>query len=124
MIHCKVTQTSSQQQFYVSFVYGANSIAGRIPLWQDLEHTFQAIQGPWCVVGDFNSILHPKERMGGEEVHYAEIKDFNQRLKDCDLYEINTSRVFFIWTNKIVWSKINRVLVNSLWHQSMGSTHV
>ncbi|KAJ8419773.1 hypothetical protein Cgig2_002904 [Carnegiea gigantea] len=72
---------------------------------------------PWCVMGDFNSVLHPGERTGGDEIQSAEITYFSQCLKDCDLYEINTTGVFFTWTNKTVWSKIDRVL-------GLGYTHV
>jgi len=34
-------------------VYGANSYFARRILWSDLNN----LQGPWCVLGDFNPIL-------------------------------------------------------------------
>ena len=124
VVHCAEIQVSSQQKFYVSFVYGVNSIAGRIPLWQNFTDMAQSLYDPWCVVRDFNSVFNSGERMGGDEIQLAEITDFTQCLRDCDLHEINTTGVFFTWTNKTIWSKIDRVLVNSILHQGLGYTHV
>ncbi|KAJ8435261.1 hypothetical protein Cgig2_026000 [Carnegiea gigantea] len=86
----------------------------------------QSIQGPWCVMGDFNSVLHPRERIweGGEDIHHVEIRDFSQCLRVCDLQEVRSTGAFVTWTNKTVWSKIDRVVANSIWHMDMGYTHV
>ncbi|KAJ8422241.1 hypothetical protein Cgig2_030848 [Carnegiea gigantea] len=43
------------------------------------------------VLGDFNAILHPEERIGGDDVLYTDIKDFAQCIKDCDMQEIRIS---------------------------------
>ena len=36
----------------------------------------QTLGEPWCVPGDFNSVLHQGERIGGIEVSDGEIRDF------------------------------------------------
>ncbi|KAH1253271.1 putative ribonuclease H protein [Glycine max] len=34
-------------------------------LWKDLEHLHSTIQGPWCVIEDFNNVASANDRIGG-----------------------------------------------------------
>ncbi|KAJ8430783.1 hypothetical protein Cgig2_023277 [Carnegiea gigantea] len=43
------------------------------------------IQEPWRVLGDFNSILNAKDRVGGNVVSNSEIKPFANWFDDCEL---------------------------------------
>ncbi|KAJ8422906.1 LOW QUALITY PROTEIN: hypothetical protein Cgig2_028768 [Carnegiea gigantea] len=74
----------------------------------------------WCVLGDFNAVLHLEERMGGVDVTHTEITDFASCLGDCEL----TTAAFFTWTNKTVWSKIDRIVANSQWAQECEYVHI
>ncbi|KAJ8419740.1 hypothetical protein Cgig2_015758 [Carnegiea gigantea] len=47
----------------------------RIPLWEDLVALSQTLEDPWCVLGDFNSVLHQGERIGGLDVTDGDTKD-------------------------------------------------
>ncbi|KAJ8439192.1 LOW QUALITY PROTEIN: hypothetical protein Cgig2_003405 [Carnegiea gigantea] len=38
--------------------------------------------GAWCVLGDFNAVLHIQDRIGGDEIQDANIKDFADCLTD------------------------------------------
>jgi len=57
LIHGKAIQLSSNKQFFITFVYGRNLEAQRIPLWGDLATISINLDDPWCVLGDFNSVL-------------------------------------------------------------------
>ncbi|KAJ8439070.1 hypothetical protein Cgig2_018464 [Carnegiea gigantea] len=114
LVHGKATHATIQKQFYVTFVYEVNTLAGRLPLWQDLKSIVHTIHEPWCVVGDFNVVLHPEKRVEGDVIQHAEVVDFAKCLEDCELHEVNTSGAFFTWTNRTIWSKIDRAMMNSL----------
>jgi len=49
----------------MTFVYGKNSIALRKQLWEDLRMFANNMQEAWCVLGDFNTVLARKDRIGG-----------------------------------------------------------
>ena len=59
LIHGKAMQLSTNKQFYITFVYGRNLEAQRIPLWDDLASISINLDDPWYVLGDFNSVLNP-----------------------------------------------------------------
>ena len=84
-IHCKVAQSHRSKQFYLTFVYGYNQAEARQPLWDALADISIGMDEAWCVLGDFNSILYPEDRMGGTEVQDFEIKPFASCLSICDL---------------------------------------
>ena len=63
-IHCKVTQNNTMKNFFVTFVYGANKEAQIGSLREDLIHIAQEMDEAWCILGDFNAVLYPGDRMG------------------------------------------------------------
>ncbi|KAJ8421497.1 hypothetical protein Cgig2_028517 [Carnegiea gigantea] len=71
---------------------------------------------------DFNAVLHPGEQIGGEDIQHGEVVDFANCLEQCELQEVPSYRAFFMWTNKTIWSQIDRALVNCHWHQDIGLT--
>ncbi|KAJ8440952.1 hypothetical protein Cgig2_020494 [Carnegiea gigantea] len=79
---------------------------------------------PWCVLGHFNAVLHPGDRVGGVEVTEGEITDFADCLLRCRLHEFHHTGVFFTWTNKTIWSRIDMAFYNDFWHDSFDFTHV
>ncbi|KAJ8437171.1 hypothetical protein Cgig2_010932 [Carnegiea gigantea] len=109
LIHGEAIQLSANKRFYITFVYSRNLEEQRIPLWEDLKALSQSLEDPWCVLEDFNSVLHQRERIGGIEVIDGE----------CS-YE----GAFFTWTNKTIWSRIDRALHNELWYEGFAYTHV
>jgi len=124
MVHYKATQMTTQKQFAITFVYGANNIIERQSLWAVLNYIASSAQGPWCVMGDFHAVLSLRDSIGGDAVQHGEIQDFATCLQECKLQEVTSNGAYFTWTNKWVWSRIDRVVANNRWYQAMGFTQV
>ena len=43
------------------------------------------MQMAWGVLGDFNAILHPKQRMGGDGTQKEQLIDFAKCLEESEL---------------------------------------
>jgi len=69
-------------------VYGYNQAEAREPLWEALIDIAQNMDEAWCVLGDFNSVLHLGDRMGGTEVKDFEFKLFANCNDLCNLQEL------------------------------------
>ena len=82
------------------------------------------MEEPGCVVGDFNSILHQREGIGGNEVLDSELKGFSECLRQSSLQEFIHHGASFSWTNKTIWSRIDRALLNTLWYDTFDFTLV
>ncbi|XP_074290905.1 uncharacterized protein LOC141617630 [Silene latifolia] len=83
----------------------------------------------WIVLGDFNIVKEIGERIGANPPSVTEIMAFNQCLTDCFLDDIHSFGFEHTWTNKRdinarIWSRFDRVLINSTWLVQFPTTHV
>ncbi|XP_074311631.1 uncharacterized protein LOC141647380 [Silene latifolia] len=118
-IHVSVEHLQSGFSWTCSIVYGCNKDSERTSLWQSILQCKSIVHGPWLLMGDFNNVLHIGERIGSE-VTLAEIRDFQQCVDSCGLYDLVTQGAYFTWNNKQeenkrVFTRIDRVLANDLW---------
>jgi len=122
-IHRHVTQLSTKKKFYVTFVYGINHEQQRHQFWIDLQSISQQMTEAWCILKDFNSALHKEDRKGGNEIMGHKIEDLANLLDTDEMQEMSWSGAYFSWTNKTIWSRIDRVFINVYWYESFDYTH-
>ncbi|XP_074266798.1 uncharacterized protein LOC141590085 [Silene latifolia] len=63
-------------------VYAFNDVNERNALWSDLGAYSRSFKGPWVICGDFNTVLIPSERLGGNST-FEEMDDFQRCVSDC-----------------------------------------
>jgi len=68
-------------------------------------------------------VLSKDDRMGGNAVTDHEVQELNLLLEVCDLHELRSMGPYYSWTNKTVWSRIDRVLINAMWYATFDYTH-
>ena len=88
MVHCHITERSKGHQFDLTVVYGFYTIEQRKSLWTDLNLMAQSISQPWIIVGDFNALMSPKDRLVEAPVTLNEIRDFAECVKDMGINAI------------------------------------
>nr|KYP46870.1 Transposon TX1 uncharacterized [Cajanus cajan] len=59
-----LTKQNGFSEIGIPSVYGSPQVNNHTLLWKQLINIATLIQGPWGVVGDFNSVLYPHEREG------------------------------------------------------------
>lgn len=115
VMHCKLRCTVSHNSFFVSFVYGYWSVTTRRPLWDSLWTFGNPLTLPWMVLGDFNCLLSPDERVNGVPPTEYQINEFVDLCSSLGLVDSVSSGIRFTWTNGRVMSKLDRVLINNEW---------
>ncbi|XP_074291409.1 uncharacterized protein LOC141618202 [Silene latifolia] len=118
----KVTSTSLN----LTVVYGRNDAAVRNALWAGLQAA--STPNPWLVIGDFNVVRCPAEKLGPHPPVLKEMMEFNCCLISCNLDDIAGTSADMTWTNKQdpltrVWSKLDRALVNQQWISSFPTSN-
>ena len=78
----------------------------------------------WCVLGDFNAVLYIGDRIGGTEVKLHEIQSFDECITTCELQEIRSNGPYYTWTNKTIWTRIDRAFVNTFWFNAFDICHL
>ncbi|KAH7847812.1 hypothetical protein Vadar_030492 [Vaccinium darrowii] len=108
--------SADQKLFYVSFVYGHNSVVDRRSLWIDMKTMALSIgNAPWIQLGDFNVVRNPTERLMGFDKGASD--EFNACLDSVGMDDMPSKGFWFTWSNKRSGlgdnkSKLDRVLIN------------
>lgn len=99
----------------VTVVYAFNTREERKGLWTYLETVKIGNNLAWIVMGDFNSVVHADDRIGGNPVSMTEIVDFQACVEECELVKLHRQGNNYTWNDKgdvRVFSKIDWVFVN------------
>jgi hypothetical protein len=102
-----------------SRVYGPHSDDGRSQFWDELSSIRQRWVAPWCVVGDFNIIRYPSERLGCSRLSPAMI-NFSGWIDSNSLVDLPLVGGQYTWcsgSSPPSMSKIDRALVSSDWEE-------
>ncbi|KAJ8429047.1 hypothetical protein Cgig2_034076 [Carnegiea gigantea] len=114
-IHSQATQISNMLHFHVTIVYGKNQDHQRQGLWEDLQHLSQHINGGWCILGNFSTILYKEDKYGGNDVSETEVQELTHIME-----EMNSMGAYYSWTNKTIWSRIDRAFINVYWYETFN----
>ena len=98
----------------VGIVYGHNNRAGRHEVFEEIKHRVLAINKPILMMGDFNTILHPCERIGTFRCDRS-MREFSEWIVDLGLIDIPLHGVKFTWRRNTSKSRIDRGLYCNTW---------
>ncbi|XP_074314070.1 uncharacterized protein LOC141649275 [Silene latifolia] len=109
----------------VSFVYGLNSMEGRMGLWSFMQSCHPNV--PWLCLGDFNCVRSTEERISSNPPNLHAIDEFNEAISLSGLDALSTHGCIYTWTNKQdegdrKWMRLDRALVNLVWDQQFPSS--
>ena len=87
---------------YLTFAYRANQEGQRRAPWEALKNNAKDMKERWCILGDFNSVIHLGDRMGGTNIQDAKVRQFEECIRVCDIQEMQSRGSYFSWTNKTI----------------------
>lgn len=119
-IRCRVLERRSDSQMLVTIIYGQNNVNKRKDLWSSLDSLGSNIREPWCLVGDYNAVIDPGDRVNGARVTDAEMEDLRRCTSDLNLTKMRSCGKNFTWSNGHVSSKIDGVYCNADWMLNFG----
>lgn len=120
-IHCSMRCLRTQTVIQITFVYGLHTVVNRQPSWAGLNDIGERMTDPWLCMGDFNAYLKPNERTGGQAINTYMVRDFEICCISNGLSDLNSTGLFYTWWNnseRAVWGKLDRALVNQYWLES------
>ena len=107
-------------QVHIVAVYSPCDVQNKRILWNTIKQLKSSIQGGlWCILGDFNNIRHPSERVGVSQRGLAEgsIQEFNEWIGELEVEEAPWIGKKFTWfrPNGTAKSKLDRSLISPEW---------
>jgi exonuclease III len=113
---------------FVVNVYSKCDINGKRRLWETLLMSKRGFGGgAWCVIGDFNAVLHTEERRGVNnstlQSPSTEIVEFEAFVNNMELVDIPVLGRKFSWvhSNGSSMSRIDRAFISEDWSLRWGN---
>ncbi|GKB70529.1 putative RNA-directed DNA polymerase, eukaryota, reverse transcriptase zinc-binding domain protein, partial [Tanacetum coccineum] len=113
-----VESINGHHRFYCSFVYAHVRASGRKPLWRKLIcHSLVVKDEPWLLMGDFNVILDPSERLAGSSYFTSGMEDFRDSLGEMGVEDLCMFGLKFTWNTSPgktdgLLKKLDKVMCN------------
>lgn len=119
-IHTKISILSAWISFHCTYGYAFNSQRERESLWPVLLAISDSMQGPWVLLGDFNTCLRYDERRKAGNIVDIDISKLEAFTNYGGLSDLRFSGIFLTWCNKqegeqIQYTKLDRIIVNGDW---------
>ncbi|XP_019157169.1 PREDICTED: uncharacterized protein LOC109153759 [Ipomoea nil] len=129
MITIKMEMAEFNTDAFISFVYASCNRRLRQELWENIGRIAEDYEeNMWAVMGDFNCILRPEEKRGGNAYDLNKSREFQVCLDHAELREVNFYGNNFTWWNgrsgdQAIWVRLDRCVVNDKW-ETAAQTHV
>lgn len=112
-ITLKVNPRSSNP-WLLSIVYGSPQERFRDDLWDEMRSLHSAHNClPWCVIGDFNSVLHPHEKTSRGPFNHRVGAKFGQCISECSLIDLGFNGPMYTWQSGTLRQRLDCALGNS-----------
>ena len=77
---------------------------------------------PWLCIGDFNEIMHPNEKSGGNDRNVSMISEFREVVYECNLLDMGYKGHPYTWSNRqFGYHHIEERLDRALCSQDLGN---
>ncbi|KAK2651365.1 hypothetical protein Ddye_011221 [Dipteronia dyeriana] len=107
---------SIKKEVVICNVYASNTEPERKELWEFILLKQSLFSIPWCIGGDFNTVLDPSERRGGV-CEMGSVKNFQDFVRHVMVVDISLQGVPFTWTNSrelASWARLDHFLVSPI----------
>lgn len=113
--------------FFVSCVYGKPVMKDKHVVWERLTRIGCLRKESWCMLGDFNDLLHNGEKLGGPLRGDNCFVVFNDMIRDCQMSELQSSGNSFTWRgmrHKLwIQCKLGRCFGNNEWFKMFPASN-
>ncbi|XP_016196132.1 uncharacterized protein LOC107637209 [Arachis ipaensis] len=124
MVHIKV-KSGSLPYWLLTVIYGNPQRINRNYLWDDIRLIHNEINLPWCLIRDFNAMLHDHERHGGSNSNRrGACPDFQDCVSDCGLFDLGYSRWPFTWKRGNLVERLDCGQSNLDWQIIFPTAHI
>ncbi|XP_071707956.1 uncharacterized protein [Rutidosis leptorrhynchoides] len=106
---------NSNKLILIVNVYAPQQEQSKKIVWSQLTRIVHNWPGPFCLLGDFNSVCAPEERLR-EVIDHNCITSFNNFISNAGLIDQFLVNDDFTWEGPLgKFSKIDRVFINAQW---------
>lgn len=100
VIHCTIQRSTTDDPWHFSAIYAPPYPSDRARFWEVLLDIGHSVQGPWCLLGDFNCVLETHDKQGGRPVASSSSNGLRRVVDTFGLINIGFHGKKFTWNNR------------------------
>nr|POE83547.1 hypothetical protein CFP56_48278 [Quercus suber] len=115
-----MTEEQGRKKWRFTGFYGHPETGKREESWKLMESLSHRSDLPWVCMGDYNEIMHAKEKEGGGVRPEGQMRAFREVINKCQLRDLGYVGLDYTWSRKLgsqgwVRERLDRALVSSSW---------
>ena len=118
-IHMLVFEYSSQKFSIISGIYAPAQPNAKEAFWTNLRNLNDVIDMPWCLIGDFNELESPSDKLGGQAVTTSRVVRLPSFLQSIQAISIPMRGCPFTWKKRVhghlIYEKLDRAIGRQDW---------
>lgn len=116
-----IIQNQNKAACVIYVVYASPNVMVRSFLWEFLRSLGHVFTAPWLLIGDWNQVLHPWDKMGGRLVSCMGSKPMWDMITSCALMDLGYSGNRYTWSNLrtdrgLIKERLDHAWCNEDWH--------
>lgn len=128
-IHLQVCKGLEPLRGFVTLAYGPPTEVERRSWWPIVKTLCPSDGSPWLCFVDFNDLLSPLEKDGGNHRTSSSFAHFQNFLKECELFDLGAKGLQFTWTNRrqddaFIRERLDRAICNGAWRELCPTAQV
>ena len=118
-LHLLVHDTGNNQNVILTGVYAPAQSREKEFFWNQLLQFSSVVDLPWCLIGDFNELASPGEKMGGVSYPLSKYDRLNNFTNNINAISIPYKGKCFTWKKRIrthlIYERLDRAIARSDW---------
>ena len=119
-IDAVVSEEQGRKKWRFTGFYGQPETSKRGESWSLLEDLSHRSKLPWVCMGDFNEIMHAKEKSDGGARPEGQMRCFHETINRCSLRDMGYVGSDYTWSRRLgsrgwVRERLDRALVSTDW---------
>nr|XP_023895642.1 uncharacterized protein LOC112007519 [Quercus suber] len=115
-----ISEKQGMKKWRFTEFYGHPETSKRGESWLLLENLSRQCNLPWVCMGDFNEIMHAKEKIGGGVRPEGQMRYFCETINRCRLKDMGYVGSDYTWSRRLgcrgwVRERLDRALVSTNW---------
>ena len=115
-----VVHTENGSYWRCTGIYGHPETGQKHHTWTLMKRLATLSSLPWLCFGDFNEILMPFEKLGGNVRDVRMMFEFREAMRECELVDLGWKGQPFTWSNQrygphLTEERLDRFLCNRSW---------
>ncbi|KAH9717651.1 reverse transcriptase domain-containing protein [Citrus sinensis] len=118
-----VVQSENGKYWRCTGIYGHPETQQKQHTWTLFRRLASLSDLPWLCFGDFNEILDPREKNGGQDRNVNMMLSFREAVQVCNLIDVGCKGYPFTWSNRrfsphLVEERLDRFFCSKDWANS------